>query len=456
MQASAPSVLPDPRPSLWAQLVRPQEDLGEFSTAEWVFYGAILLTPLWWLSGLQSLFFPSIVWGLLLLNFQPEKLLRVSLPMMAWAWLAMALTAAGCAFAGLASIGFPLMKTAATGVTLFKGYGMISAAIILPFWAKLRLKVVTRGVCWLSFMYIVGIVVLFLLLFAGLWTEPFFPPLAKVIPGDKLALRVSPAGFQEFFGIVFPRTSLFTPDPPIPGVIGVLSFFVCLGESQTSLRRLGCAGALVSLVVSQSRLAWITFPAVLLVSLAFRRMSVRQGSLWGSALVNALCGFLGVSVAQLLAQAKAVFTGARADSSKDRALVVGKTLEAWLDQPWFGWGIAMGSVRWHIYDIVLGSFSTYAGVLYLQGVFGMVVFLTALAASLFNFWVGARRGDRVCQRAFATILALCLLVEGLPLSWMCVYYWFFFVWLGAVLAERSPQRPLPRTWEQLLALQYSA
>lgn len=441
--------------SNWRQFLA-QDDLGCLSTAEWVVYWVLVLTPLWWLLGIQTLFYPAVIWGLLLLNCRPEKLLRGYLPPAAWAWMGMVLVAAAAAFAGLAQIGFPLLRVAATGVTLFKGYGMMMAAIMLPFWVRLRLRVVTRAVCWLSFGYIWAIALLFLLLFLGIWTEPLYPPLARMIPGDKLSLLLSPAGFQEFFGITLPRTAIYTPDPPIPGVIGILSLFICLGESHRGVRWLGCCGCLVSLVVSQSRLAWITFPVVLLVWLCFRSMPARQGSLWSAALTNAFCAMLGISVADLLSQAKAVFTSARAASSSDRALVVGRTLEAWLEKPVFGWGIAMDSVRWYIYDIVLGSFSTYASVLYLQGLVGFGMFLITLGTTLYNCWLGAKRGDATCQRAFAAVLALCLLIEGLPLSWMSVYFWFFFLWLGGVFNERVPRRSRPASWHQLMAMQYES
>lgn len=439
-------------PTAWLQFSE-ADALGPLSRTEAIVYWTALLTPVWWILGIQTLFYAAVLFALLLPQFSLHKLMNQRLPACVWAWAAMVLIAGVTAILGLAQMGFPMGKVAASAVTLFKGYGLITAGLLLPFWVKIRLKVVTRAVTWMAAGYTLAIALLFLLLFAGLWTEPIAPLLAQLVPGDKQSLLVTPAAFQRFFGILLPRTALYMPDPPIPGVCGTLAFFICWGESNQRLRILGWLGCLAALLVSQSRLAWIVFPLVLMIALCFRYFPARQTSLWGAAFVNSLCAVLGISVADLTGQAKAVFTSARAESSSDRELVVSKTIEAWLEKPLLGWGLPRDSVRWYIYDVVLGSFSTYASVLYLHGIVGFAVFLMALATSLAAFLPGAWRGDPYCQRAFAAMFALCALIEGLPLSWMCCYAWFFFVWMGAVLVERSPLPLRPTSWEQLIALQ---
>jgi O-antigen ligase len=158
---------------------------------------------------------------------------------------------------------------------------------------------------------------------------------------------------------------------------------------------------------------------------------------------------LGLTLSQLIAKPMEIFNGARAESSKDRELVVRKTLEAWQESPWVGWGIIQGSVKWYTYNIALGSFSTYASVLYLHGIVGFIVFIAALALTLWSFWGLAVRGNPLCKRAFASLVALYLLCNATPLTWMTVYFWFFFVWLGAILSEIQPPDGSITSWEQL-------
>lgn len=423
--------------------------LGALSFPERVIYWTIVLTPLWWLSGLQTLLYPAIAIILLVISFDIDKLIKNSLPICLWAWLAMALVMLWTATIGLSSVGFGFQKAAGAAVTLLKSYFLIFACLALPFWNQIRVRVVTRAVAWMTTGYLVTIGVELAMLFLKIGKSGYIPPLTKLIPGDKLSLKVTFAEFQPFFGLPFPRTVLYTPDPPIVGVCTVLCFFICLGETDRRLRNFAIAGCLVGLLVSFSRLAWICFPLGLLIVACFRNRWVRQSSLWGASFTSLLCALLGLTLSQLVEKPLEIFNGARAESSKDRELVVRKTLEAWQESPWLGWGIIQGSVKWYTYDIALGSFSTYASVLYLHGIVGFIVFAAALASTLWSFWKPAVRGNLLCKRAIASLVALYVLCNATPLTWMTVYFWFFFVWLGAILSEIQPPKGAITSWEQL-------
>ncbi|NEP31634.1 MAG: O-antigen ligase domain-containing protein, partial [Moorea sp. SIO3B2] len=212
--------------------------LGAMSFPEKVIYWVIVLTPLWWLLGIQTLFYPAVVVGFLGVNFDIDKLTRRSIPACIWAWLGMALVMVWTATFGLNDVGFALQKIAATFVTFFKSYCLIFAALLLPFWHAIRVKVVTRAVAWMATGYLVTIAIEMLMLVVGLGKEPFLPPLARLIPGGALSLQVTFADLQPFFGIPLPRTVLYTPDPPIVGVCSILSFFICLGEENRRLRQI--------------------------------------------------------------------------------------------------------------------------------------------------------------------------------------------------------------------------
>lgn len=428
---------------------RTEFKLGTLSFAERVIYWTIVLTPLWWLSGLQTLIYPGILVVLWVVTFDLDKLIRSKLPACVWAWLAMALVMVWTGIIGLGTVGFGFQKTAAFAVTFLKSYFLIFVCLALPFWNQIRVRVVTRAVAWMTTGYLVTIAIELALLFLRIGPSSFIPPLARLIPGDKLSLQVTLAVFQPFFGIPLPRTVLYTPDPPIVGVCAILCFFICLGETDRRLRKFALFGCLAALLLSFSRLAWVTFPIALLIMSCFRSSWARQGSLWGASFTSLLCALLGLTFSQLFERAMEIFNGARAESSKDRELVVRKTLEAWQESPWVGWGIIRGSVKWYTYDIALGSFSTYASVLYLHGLVGFIIFVTALVLTLWNFYGSAVRGNSFSKRAFTSLLALYFLCNATPLTWMTVYFWFFFVWLGAILCEIQPPDGSITSWEQL-------
>jgi O-antigen ligase len=298
--------------------------------------------------------------------------------------------------------------------------------------------------------YLIVISMQLIMLFLGIEIPPFFPPIAHLIPGNKSLIVWLGAFFQPFFGVLLPRSALYMPDPPIPGICGLLCFFICLGESNPRLRQFSLAGSLSALIFSHSRLAWVCLPLAILVNVSFRSFFARQVSLWLFSLTALLSSLWELTLPALLNKPLDVFHSARPESSKDREFVVRKTLEAWQESPWLGWGIPQGAAKWYTYEVTLGSFSTYAAVLYLHGIIGLIVFIVALGLTLGNFWQPAVEGNSLCKKAFATLLALYVFIQGLPLSWITVYIWFFFLWLGAILAEiQEESYPSTSQWEQL-------
>jgi O-antigen ligase len=421
------------------------------SRSEKIVYWTICLTPLWWLLGIQVLLYPTVVFALFVLNFNLDKLIRSTIPLCIWSWLLMVLVMLWTMGLGLNAVDFDPLKAIAALVMLYKSYLLVFAALLLPFFCSIRIQVITRATAWLASGFLVTLAIELGMLFLKIGGAGFIPPLARLIPGDKQSMRVTFAVFQPFFGIPLPRTVLYTADPPIVAVCAILFFFICLGESNRTLRRVSLTGCLVALLISQSRLAWICFPIMLMIMGCVRRNWVRQWFLWVSALTSLVSSYLGITFKDFLTQPMELFTKARPESSTDREVVVQKTLEAWQEKPWLGWGTVQGSVKWHIYDIALGAFSTYPSVLYLHGIIGLAIFIVAQATTVGAFWNAAVQGNTFCLRAVASLLGLYMLCSGMPFTWMLVYFWFFFIWLGAILVElqqhqTSPQKQQMMQW----------
>jgi hypothetical protein len=421
------------------------------SFAEKVIYWTIVLTPLWWLLGIQTLVYPFVSVFLLVAGFKLDKLIKQSLPICNWAWLGMVFAALWTNILGLESIGFPALKTAATFFTLFKGYLMIFACMTLPFWHRIRVKIITRAVSWMTAGFLVTLAIQIVILLAMGPQEAILPPLARLIPGEKVSMMVKFATIRAFFGIPLPRTVLYTADPPILGVCSLLCCFMCLGESNQRLRKFAVFGSFVGLIISQSRLAWVCFPLVWLIIYCFRSGLARQAYLWVISFTTLFAAVLSLSIQDLIASPLETFNSGRPESSKDREYVIGATIDAWRESPWVGWGVMNKTVTWGngAFELPLGTFSSYAQVLYIHGILGFIFFIVALVSTLCSFWQPAMEGNPICQRAFACLIALYLLLHATNLTWMAIYFWFFFVWLGAIISEIEQQRVHIINWEEL-------
>jgi O-antigen ligase len=435
-------------PSLYPKSI--DQENTALSSSERVIYWTIILTPLWWLLGIQPLFYPAVLIVLLAIHFRLDLVIQKPFPAYAWAWLAMSIAMLWTAALGINDMGFNLQVAAAAGVTFVKSYFLIFACLVLPFFNRIRVEVVTRAIAWLSAGYLVTIAIQITMLILRVGGSGYVPPLARMLPGDKGSLRVMFAHFSSFLGIPLPRTVLYTPDPPILGLCAVLCFLICLGERNRRLRYLALAGALAALIVSASRSAWACFPIALFIGICFESGLFRQLSLWGTTLTLMMSSIWGLTIGELFRKPIEGFTQARADSSQERAIVVRETLEAWQESPWIGWGVIRG--RAHLYEdayIGLGSFSTYAAVLYLNGIVGFIALISAMILTLLATYKPAMQCNSYCKWAFACLVALYISCNATPLSWMAVNLWFFFVWLGAVLYGAQSQEVRLTRWEEL-------
>ncbi|MEX0269960.1 O-antigen ligase family protein [Leptolyngbyaceae cyanobacterium UHCC 1019] len=423
--------------------------LGALSRTEKVLYWTIVLMPVWWLLGIQTLFYPFVLIALLVTSFKFDKLIQTPFPMAIWAWFAMSMVMLWTALLGINEMGFKILTLAAAIVTFSKSYFLIFACLAIPFWSEVRITVITRAVAWLSTGYLGTLAIEMILLPVTINMEPILPPLARLIPADKGSLTIQLATMSSFFGVPLPRSILYVPDPPILGISAVICFIICLGEPNRRLRRWSLAGSLAALIISFSRSSWLALPLALLISLSFNSSLTRQLSLWIASMVSLLSSVLGLTLADLVEKPMEVFDSARSESSGERSLVVRKTLEAWLEAPWLGWGVIRGQA--HLYEDVyigLASFSTYSAVLYLHGVVGFSVFVVSLILTLWFFFTPAVKGNLLCRRAFGCLIALYLGLNATPLSWMAVYFWYFFVWLGVIIKEVHQQSPIS-SWDEL-------
>jgi hypothetical protein len=404
------------------------------SQPELLFTILLLLTPVWWLLGIQVILYPVVVVGAMAIGVLQFP--QIKFPAVTWGWLTMALVMAFSAFGGLESIGFEPVRVMAQILAFLKGYFLIFGCLLLPSLWQLRTVHVRRAVVGLAILYLITIVIFLCTFLVGFKVHYYDPLLSQLNASEVLGVRVFIGmGLQPFFGVQFPRTALFTADPPILGVCALAAICICWREPDRRLRVLSLTGGSLALLFSFSRIAWLCLPLIFALYFCLRSDTAKRIALWLGALVTFVCGLASLAPLELVDNFFGVVNQARAGSSLDRNRVIAKTLEAWQESPWIGWGIIRGSVRWYTYDVALGSFSTYGAVLYLHGIVGLCFLVVAMVITLWHFTLSAIKGNVDAAWAAASLVALYVCCGATPLTWMAPVLWFYFLWLGAVLQD---------------------
>lgn len=186
-------------------LLKLQHQIYALSRSERIIYWTIILTPLWWLMGIQPLFYPAVVLTLFAIHLSWDQLIQRPFPVYVWSWFVMSIVMLWTAALGINEMGFNLQVAAAAVVTFLKSYFLIFACLALPFFSQVRVEVVTRAIAWMSSGYLVAIAIQIAMLFLRIGGNGYLPPLARILPGDKGSLRVMFAHFSSFLGIQIGR-----------------------------------------------------------------------------------------------------------------------------------------------------------------------------------------------------------------------------------------------------------
>ncbi|NJM47795.1 MAG: hypothetical protein HC860_17835 [Alkalinema sp. RU_4_3] len=85
---------------------------------------------------------------------------------------------------------------------------------------------------------------------------------------------------------------------------------------------------------------------------------------------------------------------------------------------------------------------------------GFGIFILTLLATVWDFAQLALQKNLEATRGLAALLALFLLLEGLPMTWISVYFWYFYLWLGIILADAGDETPIAPKWEHVVPYNY--
>lgn len=420
-------------------------DLGPLSGDERLIYRVILLTWVFWVTGVLLLVGPALGWYMLIRNagggFAGGD--AASRPPAA-AWLAM-----GCWIAAMAGmilvivishvdfqLGVLLIVKSCVG--LAKGWGLLVVFLCIGTMRTVRPAVIFRAT------NVLGLQTLLLspvFLFAPALGLP--PKLYVSVVNDLLG-----GGHTEFMTVALYyseslesglRWKLFSPWAPAAAFIGCLSLCMAYYDRHWLWRAIGIAANLLVCWMAQSRLSYITLP--LLVAVAWGTPRVREAWIYFCiGLVGMLVLLNGDTLLKTLDDTVYAFNSARASSSRVRATLQSIALQRWWDEaPLFGHGnVEPGS---HLTEFMaIGTHHAWNGLLFTRGLFGMLCIAIPLAVM---FLLVLRHITRLSEARAALCALLVLLAYsfGDTLDVLAYLFWPMFLHLGWVVAQPTAGRP---------------
>jgi hypothetical protein len=227
------------------------------------------------------------------------------------------------------------------------------------------------------------------------------------------------------------RWSFFAPWSPAAAFIANVSLPFAFYDRDAKWRWIGIASCVVVSVMSQSRLALVAIPG-LIVLLSILGNLTRPTTL-GVGSVLATLGALSFGpIMSLVEQFSEKFSQARAASTRVRAVLRSIALHRWqAEAPIFGHGVVEKGP--HIVEFMpIGSHHSWYGLLYVKGAVGFFA-LAAPLAWTFVEMVAKAQSDRVARCALGVVVIITFYTFGENLEILSYLFWPGLVVIGVAM-----------------------
>ncbi|HZP42058.1 MAG TPA: O-antigen ligase family protein [Candidatus Binatia bacterium] len=280
-------------------------------------------------------------------------------------------------------------------------------------------------------------------------------PVGSLLPDDLPAKKFSFSmllfAHEDLFGVELPRMSVFHPWSTALGFNGVAVVLLVLGERDRRRRRLGLTCGAFMVAASLGRMAMVALVAALAVRWLIRRPPAVLVPVVCAVLLAVVVGWMtvvvrGESPGARIAEARDAFENTRPGASEARELIYEETWDGFLAAPVLGHGWPGESVYPSEYELgatmLVGTHSTFTGLLYLGGIVTFAAFLFALLRTAMLLVV-SRADPALARDALALLLALALASLSDSLQGIVLPSVFVFVWFGLALARCRGSAAVP-------------
>jgi hypothetical protein len=313
-----------------------------------------------------------------------------------------------------------------------KGWALFAVFPLAGAMTKIRARLVFRAFNMLGLQTLLITPLLIASALIGLDDTLYVSPLQLIVGSEPIfytvGLHMPDGGMLGF------RLRYFAPWAPAAAFFGVTAFALALYDRHPVWRAIGIAAAISMCFFSLSRLALVAIPAVLIATWAVSNM-LRPAVLMTVVPLVVLAAIMGEPLMQLALDAEAAFSGARADSSRVRAIIQSIGVHRWqMEAFWFGH--AVGERGPHLVEYVpIGSHHTWIGLLFVKGLVGMLACMLPLVWSVLELALRCIR-DRVSRAAFGCMIVFVLFSFGENADVLAYLIWPAFLILGIAARRR--------------------
>ncbi len=319
-----------------------------------------------------------------------------------------------------------------------KGWALFAVFPLAGAMTQIRARLVFRAFNMLGLQTLLITPLLIASAVVGLSDTLYVSPLQMLVGSEPIfytvGLHMPDGGMLGF------RLRYFAPWAPAAAFFGVTAFALAVYDRHPVWRAIGIAAAVSMCFFSLSRLALVAIPAVLIATWAAANM-MRPVVLLCVVPVIVAAAILGEPLMQLALDAEAAFSGARADSSRVRAIIQNIGIHRWQTEA-FWFGHAVGERGPHLVEYVpIGSHHTWIGLLFVKGLIGMLACLLPLVWTVLELAVRSMR-DRVSRAAFGCMIVFVLFSFGENADVLGYLIWPAFLILGIAARRRISLGPI--------------
>lgn len=390
--------------------------------------------------GAQYVVIPAIAWILALYackklwdqtkDTPPEE--RVVIPLSIWVWLISVIIMEVGLIVAHIDFELGLFKIIASTVNWAKRWALF-ALFPLVGCLKIRPTLLSRAVCIVCLQSLIFIPITYLFIVLHVPREFYVSPL-KFLGGGPVYYLVSLFNFDEDTNQI--RIALFAPWAPALGLVSNVYFFLAREEPNRKWRWIGMIGCTAMTLVSVSRAAILGLIAIPFITWFLSNFS-KPAIQFFSGISSFFFGIFAVTIIDSLTTFKEQLSKVRASSSKIRGLLADIAIYRWkTDAPIWGHGATEAKGPKLVASMPIGSHSTWAGLLYVQGLVGFITFVFPLLWSFVDLWIKAQK-SKIAQAALSILLTILLFTVSESIGDLAYMFWPGLVMMGMAFNEET-------------------